>query len=122
MADRRKQTPDFFEDDAFDPVGTATGHPIHSPRAASDGAPAAHEAAHKKKGDAGTALLPVKKKAGFYLSADMLERFNLKFYELKLAGVTIENKSNLLERLLAFALDDIDKGQQSRILKRIAEG
>ena len=120
MADRRKQTPDFFKDDAVDPVDIATGHPIHPPRAASDGAPAASEVALKKKGDERTALLPVKKKAGFYLSADILERFNFKFYELKLAGVTIENKSNLLELVLAFALDDIDKGRESRILKRIA--
>ena len=119
MADRRKQTPDFFKDDALDPVDTATGYPIHSPRAASDGAPAAPEVTLKKKRGAITASLPHKKKAGFYLSADILERFNLKFYELKLTGVTIENKSNLLELILAFALDDIDKGQQSRILKRI---
>lgn len=121
MADRRKKTPDFFKDDAFEPVDTATGYPVHSPQAASDGVPATHESTLKKKGGDSTASLPYKKKAGFYLSADILERFNLKFYELKLAGVTIENKSNLLELVLAFALDDIDKGQQSRILKRIAE-
>ena len=62
---------------------------------------------------------PNKKKAGFYLSSEILERFNLKFYELKLAGVTIENKSNLLELALSYALDDIDKGRESTILQNI---
>ncbi len=120
MADRRKQTPDFFEDDAFDPVDTATGYPNQPPAKLSERVSATREVRPVKRGGEASASVPNKKKAGFYLSADVLERFNLKFYELKLAGVTIENKSNLLELVLAFALDDIDKGQQSRILKRIA--
>ena len=95
MATHRKQTPNFFEDRSIDPVETATGH---------------------GKGSRG---LSQKKKAGFYISTSILERFSRKFYELKLAGVGIDNKSTLLELALAFALDDMDRGTQSRILKSI---
>jgi hypothetical protein len=70
-----------------------------------------------KNTQAGAGSAVAKKKAGFYLSADILNRFNLKFYELKLSGVAIDNKSNLLELMLGFALDDMDKGEQSRILR-----
>ena len=56
---------------------------------------------------------------GFYLSQELLDRFNTKFYELKLSGVAIENKSGLLERALEFALDDLDKGDRSAMLDRI---
>jgi hypothetical protein len=48
-----------------------------------------------------------------------LDRFSRKFYELKLAGVAIENKSALLEVALSFALDDLDKGPKSRQLQGI---
>jgi hypothetical protein len=60
-----------------------------------------------------------KKKAGFYLSVDVLQRFTFKFHELKLAGVAIDNKSTLLELALSFALDDMDKGKNSRVLKKL---
>ena len=60
-----------------------------------------------------------KKKAGFYLSADVLDRFTRKFHELKLAGVAVENKSTLLELALSFALDDLDKGTRSKVLKTL---
>jgi hypothetical protein len=60
-----------------------------------------------------------KKKAGFYLSADVLQRFTLKFHELKLAGAAVDNKSTLLELALCFALDDMDKGRNSRVLKKL---
>ena len=101
MATRRKDLPDLFADTALDPVESATGHQKPSPlsqRAASTAA---------------------KKKAGFYLSVDILERFTLKFHELKLAGVSVGNKSALLELALAFALDDMDKGNNSRVLQKL---
>jgi hypothetical protein len=63
--------------------------------------------------------MSTKKKAGFYLSMEIIERFNRKFYELKLAGIAIDNKSTLLELALAFALDDLDKGAKSRVLRRL---
>ena len=118
MADRRKETPDFFEDNALDPVDAATGYPVKSQRAASEQSRSSIEDTPVKAGER-TVSSPNKKKAGFYLSSEILERFNLKFYELKLAGVTIENKSNLLELVLAYALDDIDKGRESCILQKI---
>ena len=111
MADPRKETPDFFKDNPLDPVGLATGYPNRSRTRMKD---TPEEMGSK------AASLPHKKKAGFYLSSEILERFNLKFYELKLAGVTIENKSNLLELVLAYALDDIDKGRESCILQKIS--
>ena len=105
MVDPKKITPDFFDDGALDPVDAATGR---SSAAQADGPP-------KRQARAKSAV--AKKKAGFYLSADILNRFNLKFYELKLAGAAIENKSNLLELMLGYALDDMDKGEESCILQ-----
>ena len=111
MAASKNKTPDFFEDEPFDPVDVATG----------PGGPARSEkpsALH-----AGRVLDPgpVKKKVGFYVSVDLLERFTRKFYELKLAGAAIENKSALLELALTFALDDLDTGTKSQVLKLISK-
>ena len=89
-----KDLPDFFDTNPVDPVRSATG---------SNKTPQ-----------------PVpKKKAGFYLSLQIIERFERKFHELKLAGASIENKSALLESALGFALDDLDRGEESIILKRL---
>ena len=119
MAANRKQTPSFFEEDVFDPVETvARGNTKRIQNANSQGSfevnkSKTSEVAHR------TAHAPTKKKAGFYISADILERFNRKFYELKLAGVAIDNKSSLLELVLSLALDDMDEGEKSRILQRL---
>jgi len=109
MATGRRKTPDFFDEDGLDPVETATGYPQSSPE---DKAGAA-----SKAGPSGA--MAIKKKAGFYLSVDLINRFTLKFHELKLAGVAIENKSTLLEAALGFALDDMDKGEGSQVLQKI---
>lgn len=101
MATRRKNIPDLFADTSLDPVESATGYqktPLPSQRAVN---PA------------------VKKKAGFYISVDLLQRFTLKYHELKLAGVAVDNKSTLLELALSFALDDMDKGNNSQVLKKL---
>jgi hypothetical protein len=102
MAARSKDTPDLFADTALDPVESAIGRQSLSP-------------SQKSSGTA------IKKKAGFYLSVDVLQRFTLKFHELKLAGVPIENKSTLLELALAFALDDMDKCKASRVLQKFQQ-
>ena len=101
MARKRTQSPEFFEENAIDPLTAATGsmrpgrsHPVD---------PAAGGA---------------KQKAGFYLSRRVLERFNRKFYELKLEGKAVGNKSTLLEAAIDYALDDIDQGTGSTILAR----
>ena len=108
MATGRNKLPDFFGEDGIDPVESATGNRRHliDETAASSGKAA-------KSG------MSTKKKAGFYLSKEILQRFNRKFHELKLAGVAIDNKSSLLELALAFALDDMDKGGKSRVLKSL---
>lgn len=100
MTKKSNSKPTFFEEDATDPVAAATGGqaaPAIPP------GPAAH----------------TKRKAGFYLSQELLDRFNTKFYELKLAGVAIENKSGLLEIALEYALDDLDKGEGSKLMANI---
>ena len=89
-----KDLPDFFDTSPVDPVRSATG------------------------GTRPAAPQP-KKKAGFYLSLDVIERFDRKFHELKLAGASVDNKSTLLEAALAFALDDLDRGEDSLVLKRL---
>jgi hypothetical protein len=49
----------------------------------------------------------------------VIERFDRKFHELKLAGAAIDNKSMLLEAAMAFALDDLDRGEKSEVLRRL---
>jgi hypothetical protein len=104
MAKRKKKSADFFEDSPFDPVSAATGV-VRKPGA----------------GSAGKIPGPQKRKVGFYLSTRVLDRFNRSFYELKLKGQAIENKSALLEAVLDYALDDIDRGCESCILRNIAK-
>jgi hypothetical protein len=94
--------PDLFEEGFSDPVEAATGRP---PRR--QGPDSASEA---------------KRKAGFYLSGEIIDRFNTRFYELKLAGAAVDNKSALLEAALGFALDDLDRGAASEVLKRLTSG
>ncbi len=102
MAKDEKTTPDFFEERPFDPVNVAIGHETKSGRLESK----------KLAADA-------KRKAGFYLSVEILNRFDRKFHELKLEGAAIENKSALLELALSFALDDMDKSHESRLLAHV---
>lgn len=117
MAARKKKTPDFFKDESFDPVEVASGSgdPGGSARHSKKKSPRFPDRRGGSKTQAGTVLH--KKKAGFYVSVDLLDRFSRKFYELKLAGAAVENKSALLEMALSFALDDLDKGPKSQILK-----
>ena len=108
MATGRNKLPDFFNEEGIDPVESATGkrQPLSEDNDTSSGK------------DVKTGM-SAKKKAGFYLSMEILERFTLKFHELKLAGIPIDNKSTLLELALRFALDDLDKGGKSRVLQRL---
>ncbi len=112
MAARRKDIPDLFAESALDPIESATGFEEPSSQRP-DPEPFNTPGAQKSSTAAS------KKKAGFYLSVDVLHRFTLKFHELKLAGVAIDNKSTLLELALSFALDDMDKGKDSRVLQRL---
>ena len=103
MADTTNKPPEFYEEQTLDPVAAATGPQIKSPPQA-DTKVQFHE----------------KRKAGFYLSNRLLDRFNRKFYELKLNGVGVDNKSALLETALSFALDDLDRGDDSQVLQRLS--
>jgi len=108
MATDRNKLPNFFSEDGIDPVESATGT---RQRFTED-----NDTSSGKDAKTG---MSTKKKAGFYLSKEILERFTFKFHELKLAGIPIDNKSTLLELALAFALDDLDKGGKSRVLQRL---
>jgi hypothetical protein len=101
MANPTDKPPEFFDERPLDPVTAATGSQRRPPSAATSK----------------TRLEP-KRKAGFYLSNRLLDRFNRKFHELKLHGIDIDNKSALLETALTFALDDMDQGDDSRILQQ----
>jgi hypothetical protein len=87
--------PDIFEDNPLDPMAVAT-------RSGRRAAPSP------------------KKKAGFYISEPLLDRFNRRFHQLKLDGLPVENKSALLAIALTFALDDFDKGEQSVLLAALS--
>ena len=108
MATGKNKLPDFFSEDGIDPVESATGNRQPLP-----------EDSGTSSGKDTKAGMSTKKKAGFYLSKEIIERFNFKFHELKLAGIAIDYKSTLLELALAFALDDLDKGRKSRVLQRL---
>jgi hypothetical protein len=109
MTSNGDKTPEFYENHKFDPVLSAIGSGENRQKGEVKNSPI-----EEKEGGSQA----VKKKAGFYLSTDLLHRFTRKFHELKLAGVTIENKSTFIEAALSFALDDIDKGEGSRVLKK----
>ena len=112
MPARKNKTPDFFNEESFDPVAVATGQ---GGQGGQGGQSAQGGVGYKT--DVGPAVN--KKKAGFYLSVELLDRFTRKFYELKLAGAAIENKSALLELALSFALDDLDRGSKSQMMQNI---
>ena len=114
MAVRKNQTPHFFSEEPFDPVAVATGQ--GGQRDTPDSARFKKESP-QASGHVSSAAK--KKKAGFYLSIELLDRFARKYYELKLAGATIKNQSALLELALSFALDDLDKGINSQVLKTV---
>ena len=106
MPTRRHQMPDLFDDHPPDPMEAAIGR-----RQPAEGL--------RPPGRKAPTMPEPKRKAGFYLPDELLERFNTRFYELKLAGAAVGNKSALLEAALGYALDDLDRGAESRILKRI---
>lgn len=123
MAANKKKTPDFFKDESFDPIEVATGPrrpdgPDRSRDQDSEGPSHSHAAGNANKKPAVSQTVQ-KKKAGFYISVELLDRFARKFYELKLAGAAIENKSALLELALSFALDDLDRGSKSQVMQNI---
>ncbi|MBT8340880.1 MAG: hypothetical protein HKP58_12960 [Desulfatitalea sp.] len=91
-ASEQSKPPDFFEEHRVDPVSAVTASKKPAPS-------------------------PPKKKAGFYLTESLLNRLDRSFHEMKLAGVPIENKSALVEKALIFALNDLEMGQASLILK-----
>ena len=69
MAIKKKRIPDLFAEEGLDPVQTATGYPPSS------------------RGASPTAGSVVKKKAGFYLSVNILDRFSGQLDELTEEGL-----------------------------------
>jgi hypothetical protein len=103
-ASETKTHPDFFEEHTLDPVTTAA-----RTTAARTSAKGAHTAVPKKK-------------AGFYLPAELLTRFDRQFHQLKIDGVPVENKSALLELVLEYALADLEREGRSVLLRKLEEG
>lgn len=97
--------PSFEYVSPFDPVSAATGRQKKKKNSSVE--------------ESGNSVQKDKKKAGFYLSADLLERFDRAFYALKLEGVGVGNKSTLVEKALLFALNDLDKKDKSWIRKML---
>ncbi len=118
MAIGRKETPEFFAENPFDPIKAASGSGRQYVRDELLDS-SLEEKNNERKRRPKDKSTREKKKAGFYLSLEILDRFTRKFHELKLEGITIENKSALVEAALTFALDDIDKGEDSLVLKKI---
>ena len=104
----RKKTPDFFDD----PVNMATGPELTEEKNQSD-------KEEKKKRTIEEPEKSESKKVGYYISENVVGRIDKIFYELKLAGVTLKSKSALVEAALLFSLDDLEKGEKSRILKNL---
>ncbi|MDY6903735.1 MAG: hypothetical protein SWH61_03525 [Thermodesulfobacteriota bacterium] len=104
MADKNN-VPGFEDSSPFDPVRAATG-----------GQNKKNSSVEESKNSSPKD----KKKAGFYLSADLLERFDRAFYALKLEGVGVGNKSTLVEKALLFALDDLEKKEKSKVRRMLA--
>lgn len=103
MKTEKDRKPEFFEANPIDPVLAAIGLDEKKISSAEDGKNGGHAR---------------KKKAGFYLSLDVLDRFTRKFHEMKLAGLTIENKSAFVEAAIVYALDDVDKEEGSKFLEK----
>lgn len=110
MTQNKKKTPDFFDAGLVDAVTVATRGSRSDKKSSS--------VEEKKKS---SVLAGAKKKAGFYLSSDLLDRFYRTFYALKLEGLLIDNKSTLVEAALRLALDDIDQGEKSSLRKILTE-
>ena len=107
MVQKKNKAPDFFDPGPFDAVSLATGQNRSEKK---------NSSIEEKKNSSAIN----KKKAGFYLSAEILERFSRTFYALKLeGGISIDNKSTLVEAALKLALDDIDRGDRSVIRKML---
>ena len=52
-------------------------------------------------------------------AGELLDRFNRKFHELKLAGSPVENKSVMLEKMLTFSLNAMDGGDETVMAVRL---
>lgn len=59
-----------------------------------------------------------KKKAGFYLSHGLLERFDKIFYTLKIEGKEVDNKSVFVENLINYALNVLENEGFEKVIKK----
>ena len=60
-----------------------------------------------------------KKKVSFYLPEDLAASLNQVFYSLKMKGSPIKNKSNLMASIIRFALNDLEKNENSKLIRII---
>ncbi len=136
MVANRKETPNFFDDIDIDPVKIATGRRnkknirIEESKNVRKEVKMNSKLEENKKGRIGkqenirkrekdNSTTEVKKKVGYYFSESLITSIDKNFYKLKLDGKDINNKSDLLEQIIAFGLEDLSKGSKSKILKAI---
>lgn len=67
-------------------------------------------------------VLDQKKKVSYYLLETLAELFDKAFYSLKMAGAPLKNKSEFMASMVSFALSDLEKGENSKLLKKISNG
>lgn len=60
-----------------------------------------------------------KKKVSYYLPEALAESLNQVFYSLKMKGSPVKNKSNLMASIITFALNDLEKNENSKLIKII---
>lgn len=63
-----------------------------------------------------------KKKVSYYFPEALAEKFSQIFYSLKMQEFPIKNKSHLMTSIVSFALKDLEKRENSRLLKYIIGG
>ena len=132
----RKQEPKFdpmFEEEDFNPVDVGLGHenaqPISQPAPATEPAVTSIEEApispHPPAPEPAPPVIEVqtdpkalKKKVGYYLSSATYADFEKIFLDLRLKGWQLD-KSYFVDVLLQFGLEDIRKGKNSRVLKKL---
>lgn len=62
---------------------------------------------------------PAKVKAGYYLPATLLERFDETYLTLRLKKEPVESKSQLVELAFELLLADLEAGENSTVLHRL---
>ncbi len=114
MAGAKKRLPELFDEDP-DPVAVATGKPPIVPEKHSTVETIKEPNTDHIKPDA--IKDEPKKKVGYYFPLSLADEFSQLFYRLKTEKFPVKNTSELMVAIVRYGLEDISKGQRSKILK-----